>query len=76
MTNEQYYNYHKTLLEASKGMSLITDMRKLLYIIVYVVKKHMKLKSACIFHYDEASKVFVLKGKRGAVNIQGKYRIN
>jgi len=74
--NEQFYNYHKTLLEASKGMVLITDTRKLLYLIVYVVKKHMKLKSACIFHYDENDKGFILRSKRGEVNAAQKgYRI-
>ncbi len=73
---EQFYNYHKTLLEASKGMMLITDTAKLLYIIVYVVKKHMKLKSACVFHYDEASKAYILKSKRGEINMQRGYRID
>jgi putative nucleotidyltransferase with HDIG domain len=76
MTSEQFYNYHKTLLEASKGMVLITDTRKLLYIIVYVVKKHMKLKSACIFHYDEGARSFILRSKRGEVNIKEGYRID
>lgn len=76
MTSEQFYNYHKTLLEASKGMVLITDTRKLLYIIVYVVKKHMKLKSACIFHYDEGAGYFILRSKRGEVNIKEGYRID
>jgi len=73
---EQFYNYHKTLLEASKGMVLITDTSKLLYLIVYVVKKHMKLKSACIFHYDENSKGFVLRCKRGESDAQKGYMID
>ncbi|MCX5687448.1 MAG: response regulator [Candidatus Omnitrophica bacterium] len=74
--NEQFYNYHKTLLEASKGMVLITDTRKLLYLIVYVVKKHMKLKSACIFYYDENDKGFILRSKRGEENVVQKgYKI-
>jgi len=72
---EQFYNYHKTLLEASKGMVLITDTNKLLYLIVYVVKKHMKLKSACIFHYDENSENFVLRYKRGESDVQKGYAI-
>lgn len=75
MTNEQFYNYHKTLLEASRGMTLITDTRKLLYLIVYVVKKHMKLKSACIFHYDEDNKEFILRSRRGKSKIQKGYKI-
>jgi response regulator RpfG family c-di-GMP phosphodiesterase len=75
-TNEQFYNYHKTLLEASKGMALVTDTRKLLYLIVYVVKKHMKLKSACIFHYDEDNKGFILRSKRGETNAQKGYKID
>lgn len=73
---EQFYNYHKTLLEASKGMALITDTDKLLYIITYVVKKHMKLTSACIFHYDEGGKAFVLKSKRGKIDMQKGYKID
>ncbi len=76
MTSEQFYNYHKTLLEASKGMALITDTRKLLYLIVYVVKKHMKLKSACIFHYDEDNKGFVLRSRRGESKLQKGYKID
>ena len=76
MTNEQFYNYHKTLLEASRGMVLITDTAKLLYLIVYVVKKHMKLKSACIFHYDEDNKGFILRSKRGETNAQKGYKID
>jgi len=77
MTNEQFYSYHKTLLEASKGMTLITDTHKLLYLIVFVVKKHMKLKSACIFHYDEASKGFILRHRRGGgSNLQKGYKID
>ncbi|MDO8602566.1 MAG: response regulator [Candidatus Omnitrophota bacterium] len=72
---EQFYNYHKVLLEASKGMVLITDTSKLLYLIVYVVKKHMKLKSACIFYYDEQDKSFVLTCKRGESDAQRGYRI-
>ena len=75
-TTEQFYNYHKTLLEASKGMVLITDTNKLLYLIVYVVKKYMKLKSACIFHYDESSKGFVLRCKRGESDAQKGYVID
>jgi len=75
-TSEQFYNYHKTLLEASKGMVLITDTRKLLYLIVYVVKKHMKLKSACIFYYDESCKGFILRSRRGEENVAQKgYKI-
>jgi response regulator RpfG family c-di-GMP phosphodiesterase len=76
MTNEQFYNYHKTLLEASKGMTLITDTRKLLYLIVFVVKKHMKLKSACIFHYDEEEKGFILRHRRGESKLQKGYKID
>jgi len=76
MTNEQFYNYHKTLLEASKGMTVITDTDKLLYLIVYVVKKHMKLKSACIFHYNEESRGFILKSRRGESDAQKGYKID
>ncbi len=76
ITSEQFYNYHKTLLEASKGMALITDTRKLLYLIVYVVKKHMKLKSACIFHYDEDNKGFILRHRRGESKLQKGYKID
>lgn len=76
MTSEQFYNYHKTLLEASRGMALITDTRKLLYLIVYVVKKHMKLRSACVFHYNEDAKGFILRCRRGESNAQKGYRID
>jgi|GEM_PF-274039 len=76
MTSEQFDNYHRTLLEASKGMALIPDTRKLLRIIVYVVKKHMRLRSACVFYYDESVKGYTLKSRRGECRVEKGYKID
>ncbi|MFA4992134.1 MAG: HD domain-containing phosphohydrolase [Candidatus Omnitrophota bacterium] len=75
MTNEQFHDYHKTLLEASKGMVLMSDTRKLLYLIVYIVKKHMKVENACIFQYDEEDKAFFLRSRRGQSGVIEGYTI-
>lgn len=63
--SEDKFNYQKTLIEASKGMVLITDIQKLLNLIVYIVKRQIGLKSACIFQYDEEQAYFILKSRRG-----------
>lgn len=63
--SENKFNYQKTLIEASQGMVLITDIQKLLNLIVYIVKRHMALKSTCIFQYDEEQACFILKSRRG-----------
>jgi len=58
-------DYKKILVQASKGMVLITDIQKILNLIVYIVKKHLRLKNACIFLYDSKSGYYVLRSLRG-----------
>lgn len=75
MTDKQYQDYHKTLLEASKGMALVTDTGKLLRLIVHIVKKHMKVKNVSVFQYDESNKSFFLKSRRGENKITEGHKI-
>ncbi len=63
--SEDRFNYQKTLIEASKGMVLITDIQKLLNLIVYIVKRQIGVNSACVFQYDEEQSYFILKSRRG-----------
>lgn len=62
---EKRYSYQKMLIQASKGMVFITDLEKLLNLIVHIVKKHIRTKSASIFYYDRGKDGFVLKYRRG-----------
>jgi len=59
------YSSYNMLIQASKGMVLITDEKRLLKLIVYVVKRYMALKSVSIFKYDSISNNFVLICRRG-----------
>ncbi|MBU1062254.1 MAG: HD-GYP domain-containing protein [Candidatus Omnitrophica bacterium] len=68
-------NTQKILTQAAKGISVIKDMQKLLNLIVYIVKKHIKSKSACIFQYEEEFGAFILKSSRGQNRILVGYRI-
>ena len=42
---QRKYDYQKTLKEASEGMTLVTDMKKLLNLIVRVVSKSIRVKT-------------------------------
>jgi HD-GYP domain-containing protein (c-di-GMP phosphodiesterase class II) len=57
--------YSDMLIQASSGMVLITDVYKLLKLIVYIVKKHVGVKSVSVFLYDEKEGSFVLISHRG-----------
>lgn len=46
-------------------MTLVTDMKKLLNLIVRVVTKNVRVKSAGIFQFDEAKNKYVLRICRG-----------
>jgi hypothetical protein len=63
---QKKYNYQETLREASDGMTLITDMKKLLNLIVRVVTKNIRVKSAGIFQLDDEKNKYVLKIRRGS----------
>ena len=63
---QKKYNYQQTLREASEGMTLVTDDKKLLNLIVRVVAKNIRVRSAGIFQLDEAKDRYVLKIRRGS----------
>ena len=65
----------KVLIQASKGMVLITDVQRLFNLIVHIVKKYIKIKGASIFQYEEASRGFVLKCRRGEISKDVGHRI-
>jgi len=63
---QRKYDYRKTLKEASEGMTLITDMKKLLNFIVRVVAMNIRVKSASLFSFDESKNKYILRVRRGS----------
>ncbi len=63
---QKKYDYQKILKEASEGMTLVTDMKKLLNLIVRVVTKNMRVTGAGIFQFDESKDKYILKLRRGS----------
>lgn len=61
------YDYQQILKEASEGMTLVTDMKKLLNLIVRVVSKNIRVKNAAMFQLDDEKGVYILKIGRGPV---------
>lgn len=57
--------YQETLRKASKGMTLIKDLNKLLKLIVHILTKTIRIVYAGIYLYDEKKEVFILKMSRG-----------
>ena len=72
---QRKYDYQKTLKEASEGMALITDMKKLLNLIARIVSKSIRVKSAAIFQLDEEKNKYVLRIRRGSVRRHGGYSL-
>jgi len=62
---QKKYDYQQTLKEASEGMTLVTDMKKLLNFIVRVVTKKVRIKSAVIFQYEDEKNRYILRIRRG-----------
>ncbi|MFC1621542.1 HD domain-containing phosphohydrolase [Candidatus Omnitrophota bacterium] len=62
---QKRFSYERMLIQASSGMVLITDLRKLVNLIARIVKKYMRSSSVCVFLYDEKTRDFVLKFRRG-----------
>lgn len=58
-------HYHKILMQASEGMVKEHDLNKLLKMIVYILKRVVKIKYAAIFLEDKASQIYELKAFRG-----------
>ncbi|MDP8230965.1 MAG: response regulator [Candidatus Gorgyraea atricola] len=62
---QKRFSYERMLVQASSGMVLITDLQKLINLIARIVKKYMRSSSVCIFLYDEKTRDFVLRFRRG-----------
>ena len=56
--------YQKILIQAAEGMSKQHDLEKLIKLIVYLVKKTVKITFASIFLYNEKNKTFDLRAFR------------
>lgn len=57
--------YQQTLLQASKGMTLIKDLDKLLKLMVHILTKTIRITHASIFLWDGENSQFVCKAARG-----------
>lgn len=67
------YEYQKTLREASSGMASIRDLDKLLNLIVTVITKHVRVKQALIFVWDNKKEGFCLRAARPKVGLADKF---
>ena len=63
--------YQQTLLQASKGMTLIKDLNRLLTLIVHILTKTIRITHARIFLSDSEGKQFICKAARGDHRKQG-----
>ena len=63
--------YQQTLLQASKGMTLIKDLNRLLTLIVHILTKTIRITHARIFLSDNEGKQFICKAARGDHHKQG-----
>ena len=57
--------YQQTLLQASRGMTLIKDLDHLLKLIVHILTKTVKITHARIFLWDNNAKNYICKAVRG-----------
>ena len=65
-------SHYNMLIQASRGMVLVTDVRKLVKLIAYIVNKHMKSRGVCIYLYNESRDVYEMMGCRGSnVHLNG-----
>ncbi|MFH1202237.1 MAG: ATP-binding protein [Candidatus Omnitrophota bacterium] len=56
--------YQETLRQASAGMVRIRDLKKLLNLIVYMVRRAVKLTHVCIYLFDEKANQYTLQAVR------------
>lgn len=61
----QQRRYQYILLQAARGMVREHDLTRLLKLIVYMLKRVVKVKFAVMFFYDKESKTYLLKTARG-----------
>jgi len=57
--------YQQTLLRASRGMTLVKELDKLLNLIVHIITKSIRLKYAAVYLFDKNTDSFKLKVRRG-----------
>lgn len=57
--------YQQTLLQASRGMTLIKDLNHLLKLIVHILTKTVRITHARIFLWDNGAKNYICKAIRG-----------
>ncbi len=57
--------YQQTLLQASRGMTLIKDLSHLLQLIVHILTKTIRITHARIFLWDNGAKNYICKAVRG-----------
>ncbi|MFH0985264.1 MAG: ATP-binding protein [Candidatus Omnitrophota bacterium] len=63
--------YQQTLLQASRGMTLIKDLSRLLRLMVHILTKTIRITHARIFLWDREGKQFICKAARGDHRRQG-----
>lgn len=59
--------YQQTLLQASRGMTLIKDLDHLLKLIVHILCKAVRITHACVFLWDDDTKQFLNRAVRGTL---------
>lgn len=69
---KEQLRYQQTLLQASRGMTLIKDLEHLLKLIVHILTKTIRITHARIFLWDNSAKQFVCKAERGDHHKKGK----
>lgn len=62
---QRKYEYQKTLKEAAKGMSRITDSNKLFRMIVHFMSMRVKVNHVEIYYQDSRGKKYILQAGRG-----------
>jgi signal transduction histidine kinase len=60
----QQRHYQKILLQAASGMVREHNLDRLLKLIVYIVKRVVRIEYAAIFSHDRENKIYVLKAAR------------
>lgn len=63
------YEYHCTLKKASLGMIRIRRLDKLLYLIVKIITRQVKVRHAAIFLWDKDENAYIVKAARGKPKI-------
>lgn len=63
-------NYQRILLQAATTMIVEHDLLKLSRLIVYILKKTIKLKFSAIFVKNKGQTTYLLKAMRGAISAQ------